>query len=63
MAVYYYSDQYPNGFCIGIIPSGQTSITVQCPTYTGAVTFGVMAVVGSYTTVIYVSYYKTVIII
>lgn len=50
LAVYYYSDQYPNGFCIGIIPSGQTSITVQCPTYTGAVTFGVMAVVGSYTT-------------
>ena len=49
LAVYYYSDQYPNGFCIGIIPSGQTSITVQCPTYTGAVTFGVMAVVGGYT--------------
>ena len=50
LAVYYYNDQYPNGFCIGIIPSGQTSITVQCPTYTGEVTFGVMAVVGSYTT-------------
>lgn len=50
LAGYYYSDQYPNGFCIGIIPSGQTSVTVQCPTYTGAVTFGVMAIVGSYTT-------------
>lgn len=49
LAVRYYSANHPNGFYIGIIPSGQTSVTVQCPTYTGAVSFGVQAIVGSYT--------------
>lgn len=50
LAVRYYSAKYPSGFVIGIIPSSQTSVTVQCPTYAGAVSFGVQAIVGSYTT-------------
>ena len=36
-------------FIIGIIPHGQTSITVQCPAWDGAVAFGVAAFQGSYT--------------
>lgn len=36
-------------FIVGIIPAGQTSITVQCPAWSGAVAFGVAAFQGSYT--------------
>lgn len=51
MAVKYMTEEDPNGFVIGIIPHGQTSVTVQCPTFssTSNIKFGVFAVVGSYT--------------
>lgn len=51
LAVKYMTQANPNGFIIGIIPNGQTSITVQCPSWTGTsyIKFGVYAVVGSYT--------------
>ena len=40
----------PDGFDIGIIPNGETSVTVQCPAFTSAdsIRFGVYAVVGEY---------------
>lgn len=50
LVVRYYSADEPNGFDIGIIPHGQTSVIVQCPqwTSTDAIVFGVYAVVGEY---------------
>ena len=40
----------PDGFDIGIIPSGQSSVTVQCPEFesTDGIRFGVYAAVGEY---------------
>lgn len=51
LVVKYMTEDDPDGFCIGIIPHGQTSVTVQCPTFSSASTilFGVFAAVGSYT--------------
>lgn len=51
LAVKYMTTANPNGFIIGIIPNGETSITVQCPEWSDAtaIKFGVYAVVGSYT--------------
>lgn len=51
LAVKYMTTANPNGFVIGIIPNGETSITVQCPEWSDAtaIRFGVYAVVGSYT--------------
>lgn len=51
LAVKYMTADDPNGFIIGIIPHGQTTITVQCPAFasSNALRFGAMAVVGSYT--------------
>lgn len=50
LVVKYMSVDEPNGFYIGIIPHGQTSVTVQCPAWesTSRVRFGVFAVVGTY---------------
>ena len=50
LVVKYMSAGEPNGFYIGIIPHGQTSVTVQCPAWesTSRVRFGVFAVVGTY---------------
>lgn len=48
LAVRYMTDQNPTGWDIGIIEHGQTSVTVQCPNWTGrSVKFGVRAVYGS----------------
>lgn len=49
LAVKYMTKSNPNGFVVGIIPHGSTSVTVQCPQWTAAdaVTFGVYAVQGS----------------
>lgn len=51
LAVKYMTEQDPNGFIIGIIPNGDTSVTVQCPHWQSAsrIRFAVYAVVGSYT--------------
>ena len=51
LAVYYSTPQKPTPFVIAIIPNGQTSVTnVKCPADDSAtMTFGVQAVVGSYT--------------
>lgn len=51
IAVYFTSGQYPAGFCIGIIPHGNTSVTVQCPAWAEgeAVSFSVRAIQGRYT--------------
>lgn len=52
LAVYYRGASNPEDtFVVGIIPHGQTSVTVQGPDWTGesAVAFGVQAVVGTYT--------------
>ena len=51
IVVKYMTTANPNGFVIGIIPNGETSITVQCPEWSDAtaIKFGVYAVVGSYT--------------
>jgi hypothetical protein len=50
LLVEYYSQYYPKGVCVGIIPHGSSSVTVKCPPWYGdtAVWFGVRAVVGSY---------------
>ena len=50
LLVEYYSQYYPNGVGVGIIPHGSSSVTVKCPPWYGdtAVWFGVRAVVGSY---------------
>ena len=51
LAVYYSTPKKPTPFVIAIIPNGQTSVTnVKCPDDdTATMTFGVQAVVGSYT--------------
>lgn len=51
LVVRYMSLDDPDGFDIGIIPHGQSSVTVQCPAFesTDAVRFGVYAAVGDYT--------------
>lgn len=40
------------GIAVGVIPHGQTSVTVQCPDWSGeeAISFGVRAVTGTYET-------------
>ena len=44
LVVRYMDDNDPDGFDIGIIPHGQTTLTgVQCPTWTNAPRFGVYA--------------------
>lgn len=50
LLVEYYSQYYPRGIGVGIIPHGSSSVTVKCPPWYGdtAVWFGVRAVVGSY---------------
>lgn len=50
LVVKYMTDSNPNGFDIGIIPSGSSSVTVQCPAFTSTTTikFGAYACVGSY---------------
>ena len=50
MVVRYMTEDDPNGFDIGIIPHGQSSVTVQCPEWasTSRVLFGVYAAVGEY---------------
>lgn len=50
MVVRYMTADDPNGFDIGIIPHGQSSVTVQCPAWasTSGIKFGVYAAVGSY---------------
>lgn len=49
--VRYVTASNPNGFCCGIIPNGQTSVSVQCPDWSSEDSFGfkVRAVVGTYT--------------
>lgn len=51
LVIKYMTPDDPNGFDIGIIPHGQTSVTVQCPIWdsTSNILFGVRAVVGTYT--------------
>ena len=50
LAVLYRTASQPDDFAVlGIIPNGGTSVTVQCPDWTGeTIQFGVYAVVGSY---------------
>ena len=50
LAVKYMTADDPDGFDIGIIPNGETSVTVQCPEFSSAseIRFGVYAVVGDY---------------
>lgn len=50
LVVKYLSAEDPDGFDIGIIPHGQTSVTVQCPQWDSqqAIVFAVYAVVGTY---------------
>lgn len=51
LVVRYRTADDPDGFNIGIIPHGQTSVTVQCPVFTSAsdIHFTVYAAVGTYT--------------
>lgn len=51
LVVRYRTADNPDGFNIGIIPHGQTSVTVQCPAFSAAsdVHFSVFAAVGTYT--------------
>lgn len=51
LVVRYRTAEDPDGFNIGIIPHGQTAVTVQCPAFTSAsnVHFSVFAAVGTYT--------------
>lgn len=51
LVVRYRTAEDPDGFNIGIIPHGQSSVTVQCPAFTAAsdVHFSVFAAVGTYT--------------
>lgn len=50
LVVRYMTADDPDGFDIGIIPHGQSSVTVQCPVWasTSGIKFGVYAAVGSY---------------
>ena len=50
MVVRYMTADDPNGFDIGIIPHGQSSVTVQCPVWASSsgIKFGVYAAVGTY---------------
>ena len=50
MVVKYMTAEDPDGFDIGIIPHGQSSVTVQCPEWssTSGIKFGVYAAVGTY---------------
>lgn len=50
LVVKYMTEADPNGFVIGIIPSGSSSVTVQCPEWSAGdqIRFGVYACVGSY---------------
>lgn len=48
LVVLYRDKTNPTGFPIGIIPHGSSSITVQCPVWTGSPSFSVYAAVGSY---------------
>ena len=50
MVVRYMTTANPSGFDIGVIPHGQTSVTVTCPAFSSAsnIRFSVRAVVGSY---------------
>lgn len=54
MVVKYMTAEDPDGFDIGIIPHGQTSVTVQCPEWesAGGIRFGVYAAVGEYRTTV-----------
>lgn len=51
LAVYYMTQSQPDGICVGVIPHGSSSATVQCPDWSTeqTVTFGVRAIAGSYT--------------
>jgi len=51
LAVYYKKASKPSKtYVVGIIPNGDTSVTVQCPNWSkeSAISFGARAVVGSY---------------
>lgn len=51
LAVYYRTAENPDEtFVVGIIPKGETSVTVQCPDWadSGKISFGVQAMVGAY---------------
>ena len=50
LAIKYMTADDPDGFDIGVIPAGETSVTVQCPVFSSSsdIRFGVYAVVGSY---------------
>ena len=48
LEVLYRTTGNPGGFCIGVIPHGSSSVTVQCPEWSGSPTFAVRAVVGAY---------------
>lgn len=50
LAVRYMTKDDPDGFDIGVIPSGETSVTVQCPEFSSSndIRFGTYAVVGEY---------------
>lgn len=51
LVVTYITESNPGGAIVGIIPHGQTSVTVQCPAWGAeAVAFGVYAAQGSYQT-------------
>lgn len=54
LMIRYYEANEPDGIDIGIIPHGQTSAVVQCPTWASAPEFGVYAVApaGAYTTMV-----------
>ena len=54
MVVRYMTAEDPDGFDIGIIPHGQSSVTVQCPAWESAsgIRFGVYAAVGEYRTTV-----------
>lgn len=49
LVVLYCDASNPSGFPVGIIPHGSSSVTVQCPAWTGSPSFAVYAAVGSYT--------------
>lgn len=51
LRIIFYSNKYPQGIDVGIIPHGQSSKTVTCPVWenNSNIKIGVQAVVGSYT--------------
>ena len=51
LRIIFYSNKYPQGINVGIIPHGQNSKTVTCPVWenNSNIKIGVQAVVGSYT--------------